>query len=216
MDAERSARDEKFARILRTAAKVFAERGYHRASIRDISRATGVSLSGLYYYFESKQELLFLIQDHGFGTVLHDLEDALDDVDDPEQRLRVLIDSHLRFFVNNMEEMKVLSHEAESLEGEYRDRINAKKKRYTRICTSILEALQPPEGGIDLRVATFSLFGMMNWIYTWYRHDRDIPVDALADDMSRIFLRGFTAPADGAAMGATPDARGRAQPSIWR
>lgn len=192
---------------------MFADKGYHRASIRDISRATGISLSGLYHYFESKQELLFLIQDHGFGTVLRDLESALEGVQDAERRLRILIDNHLRFFVSEMEEMKVLSHEAESLDGEYRDRVNEKKKRYARLCASILEELRPPESAIDLRVATFSLFGMMNWIYNWYRHDRDVPVDTLVDDMTRVFLRGFQAPSNGVA--AAPE-RGRPEPSIWR
>ena len=74
MSGERPRFDEKLALILRTAAAIFADKGYHRASIRDISRATGISLSGLYHYFDSKETLLFLIQDHCFGTVLDNLE----------------------------------------------------------------------------------------------------------------------------------------------
>ncbi len=56
--------DRKLDEILRRAAAVFCARGYHQASIRDISRATRVSLAGLYYYFTSKEELLYLIQRH--------------------------------------------------------------------------------------------------------------------------------------------------------
>lgn len=217
MAEERSQRDDKLALILREAATVFAEKGYHQASIRDISRATGISLSGLYYYFKSKEELLFLIQDHGFGTVLHDLEARLEGVEDPCVRLRQLMENHLSFFVHNMDEMKVLSHEAESLTGEYRRRVNAKKKRYARHCTSILEELRPSSGGVDLRVATFSLFGMMNWIYNWYREDRDVAIGRLAEDMSHIFLRGFLS--GETARGAAEPAEagdGGWEPSIWR
>ncbi|MEX0979486.1 MAG: helix-turn-helix domain-containing protein, partial [Gemmatimonadota bacterium] len=93
---ERPTYDEKLARILRESAAVFAEKGYHRASIRDIAAATGVSLSGLYYYFSSKEELLFLIQEHCFGTILERLREDLERVSRPQDRLRLLVRNHLR------------------------------------------------------------------------------------------------------------------------
>lgn len=217
MSGERPRFDDKLAQILREAAVVFADKGYHRASIRDISRATGISLSGLYHYVESKETLLYLIQDHCFGTVLEDLDRLLTGVDDPRVRLQLLIENHLRFFAGNMKEMKVLSHEADSLTGEHRRRVNVKKKRYTKICERILEALRPADHPIDLRAATFSLFGMLNWIYTWYTPGRDVPVAELADDMSQLFLRGFLAGAEPALpMGAADRAPGEPSPSIWR
>lgn len=219
MAAERAqATDEKLSHILKTAAAIFAEKGYHQASIREISRATGVSLSGLYYYVSSKEELLFLIQDHCFGTILDNLEELLADVEDPHLRIRLLIQNHLRFFLANMREMKVLSHEADALSGEYRRRVNAKKRRYGAICGDILRALRPTDSEADLRVATFGLFGMMNWIYTWYRPDRDVGVERLAEDMTRIYLHGYLAGARGEDAGAAPQQKaGRdTAPSIWR
>jgi AcrR family transcriptional regulator len=213
---ERPRYDEKLARILRTAAAVIAEKGYDRASIRDISRATGVSLSGLYYYVESKEELLFLIQDHCFGTVIANLERLLEGVEDPERRLRLLVDNHLRYFVNNIAEMKVLAHEAESLRGEYLEAVNGKKRRYAERCAEILTALRPADG-VDVRVATFALFGMMNWVYTWYRPGRDVGVAELAETMSQLFLRGFLSGSE--APGSTERKgldTGEARPSIWR
>jgi TetR/AcrR family transcriptional regulator, cholesterol catabolism regulator len=215
MASERSAYDEKLESILRTSALIFAEKGYHQASIRDIARATQVSLSGLYYYFKSKEELLFLIQDHAFGTLLRDLEKLLEGVDDPVRRIRLLIENHLRYFVGNMAEMKVLSHEADSLTGEFRRRVNAKKRRLSEIAVEILRDIGA-EPDVDLRVATFSLFGMMNWIYNWYRPEVDVPVERLAEDMSRLFLGGFlrgNAELPDAAREAAP---GNQHPSIWR
>ena len=210
---ERSAYDEKLESILRTAAGIFAEKGYHQASIRDIARATGVSLSGLYYYFNSKEELLFLIQDHAFGTLLANLERVLAGVEEPALRLRLLMENHLRYFTGATAEMKVLSHEGESLTGEYRRRVNAKKKRLTQIAMEILGELRPA-GGVDPRVATYALFGMMNWLYNWYRPGNDVPVEALVDDMYRVFLHGFLP--DGAQV---PEHAGEAAPEaqpIWR
>ncbi len=215
MTDERTAYDEKLESILRTASAIFARKGYHQASIRDIARATGVSLSGLYYYFDSKEELLFLIQDHAFGTLLANLEQMLEGVDDPHRRIRIIIENHLRFFVGNMAEMKVLSHEAESLSGDFRKRVNAKKRRLTELALEPLSRIRPAGGDLDPRVATFAMFGMMNWLYNWYRPDRDLSVEALADQMSRIFLEGFlpagTHVADGAMDGA-----GDHNPTIWR
>ncbi|HEX8244545.1 MAG TPA: TetR/AcrR family transcriptional regulator [Longimicrobium sp.] len=214
MTDERSAYDEKLESILRTAARIFAEKGYHQASIRDIARATGVSLSGLYYYFDSKEELLFLIQDHAFGTLLANLERNLDGVEEPHRRLRILVENHLRYFIDAKAEMKVLSHEGESLSGDYRRRVNEKKRRLSDVAMEILGEIRPA-GGIDLRVATFSLFGMMNWLYNWHRPGLDVPVETLVDDMYRIFLNGYLP--DGAQVPAEADegAAGEPQP-IWR
>jgi AcrR family transcriptional regulator len=214
MGEERPAHDEKLATIMRTAAALFAEKGYHQASVRDISRATGVSLAGLYHYFRSKEELLFLIQAHCFTTVLEQLDRQLAGVAEPERRLRLMIDNHLRFFASNMKEMKVLSHEAESLGGEYRADVNALKRRYAGVCIGILQALRPGVAESEARTAAFALFGMLNWIYNWYQPGRDPGVTELAERMSQLFLRGYLA-------GERADAHHQelasdAAPSIWR
>ena len=190
MRTERTAYDEKLDAILSASARVFAEKGYHNASIRDIARETGVSLSGLYYYFQSKEELLYLIQDHGLGTLLRMLEERLEGVTSPEEQLRILIHNHLTYFVNNMAEMKVISHEADSLSGEFREQVNRKKRRFTEIAKRILSELRP-DSDLNPRVAAFALFGMLNWIYTWYRPDRDVGAERMARDMTRIFLHGY-------------------------
>src|SRR6201988_2981026 len=167
--------DQKLEFILRTAARIFAEKNYHSTSMRDISRAAGVSLAGLYHYCKSKEELLFLIQDHCFGRVLERFEQRVKGVDDPFERLRIFIDNHLSFFAANMAEMKVLSHEAESLAGDLHKHVSGKKEKYARLARKILREIQtvsearPPgkaTGGsrqpstqIDLTVATYALFG---------------------------------------------------------
>ena len=190
MAQERTAYDAKLESILRAAAVIFAEKGYHQASIRDIARGTGISLSGLYYYFQSKEELLFLIEDHALETLLAGLERAIAGVTDPREKLRLLIDNHLRFFVENMAEMKVLSHEAQSLTGEFRTNLNGRKHRITQLATETLREIHP-QTPLDDRVSAFALFGMMNWLYAWYRPDRDVDVDRLVSDMTRIFMQGY-------------------------
>jgi AcrR family transcriptional regulator len=186
--------DQKLEHILRTSAGIFAEKSYHSTSMRDISRATGVSLAGLYHYCKSKEELLFLIQDHCFGRVLERLEERTKGVADPFEKLRIFIDNHLSFFAANMAEMKVLSHEAESLGGDLHKHVSTKKERYARLARKILREIQEQNGkrsGVDLTVATYALFGMMNWIYNWYDPRGKLPVNQLVDNITRLFLNGF-------------------------
>src|SRR3712207_6309283 len=151
--------DQKLEFILRTSARIFAEKGYHPTTMRDIARATRVSLAGLYYYCESKEELLFLIQDNCFGRVLERLEERLKEAVAPVEKMRVVIDNHLSFFAANMAEMKVLSHEADSLAGEMYTHVSGKKQQYTRLVRNILSEVRGEHPGgvhqqVDLTVAT--------------------------------------------------------------
>src|SRR5262249_34608512 len=160
--------DQKLEFILRTAAQIFADKSYHSTSMRDISRATNVSLAGLYHYCKSKEELLFLIQDNCFGRVLERLEERLVGVDDAVTKLTIFIENHLSFFAANMAEMKVLSHEAESLQGDLHAHVSGRKDKYTKLATSILREIHSSstlKRPVNLTVATYALFGMMNWIY---------------------------------------------------
>ncbi|HSB10353.1 MAG TPA: TetR/AcrR family transcriptional regulator [Blastocatellia bacterium] len=185
--------DQKLLHVLKTSAAVFASKGYHSTSMRDISRATKMSLSGLYYYFKSKEELLFLIQDYCFGTVIGDCRNLLAGVEDPISRLKLLIENHLNYFVNNMNEMKVLSHEANSISGDLFRKVNSKKRQYVDLVMNLLGEIANDRKveGVDVRVATFALFGMMNWSYNWYNPRKDLDVAELSSQMTRLFLAGF-------------------------
>ncbi len=162
--------------------------------MRDLSRASGTSLSGLYYYFESKEKLLYLIQKHTFSTIVDQLRERLDEVSDPEQRIRVFIVNHLEYFLANREAMKVLSHEADVLKNGFASEIAAIKREYFRICVRLLDDFKLAKGiEFSSRTAVLSLFGMMNWIYTWYNPRIDGDAGDLSQGMGDIFLRGISA-----------------------
>ncbi len=220
--------DQKLEFILRTAARIFAEKGYHSTSMRDISRATHVSLAGLYYYCQSKEELLFLIQDNCFGRVLERLEERLRSIADPIEQLRLLIENHLSFFATNMAEMKVLSHEADSLAGEMRAHVFDKKQQYTQLARQILsdvsdrsfsERSSQNEHQLDLTVATYALFGMMNWIYNWYDPQGKLSVTQLVENITRLYFTGFlgTSPPIDLVLASQARTTTSAEPlSVWR
>src|ERR1700688_3232713 len=183
--------DRRLSEILIHATNVFCEKGYEGASMRDLSRASGMSLAGLYYYFESKERLLFLIQKHAFTTIVQRLKARLQGVSEPEQQIRIFVLNHLEYFLANPASMKVLSHEADALKNGFASEVTAIKRQYYRICVGLLDELKRDrELEFSTRIGVLSLFGMMNWIYTWHNPRVDADAEEIAREMSDIFLRG--------------------------
>lgn len=178
------------ADILRHACRMMAERGYHGASIRDLARETGRSLSGLYHYFRGKDDLLYLINRHGFATLIELLDRALAELptDDAPARLHAFVYIHTRFFVENMDAMRVMMWGTQELDARRAAEIRALKERYAERARALVAAFDL-DGGREAAVErrTFLLFGMMNWIYAWYDPARHGGVDDLVTDITATF-----------------------------
>lgn len=183
--------DDRLERLLDTAARVFAAKGYHPTTMRDLARATGMSLAGMYYYVQGKDELLFFVQQRCFTRVLAGAEQAVAPVDDPVERLSRFIEHHVTFFARHMSEMKVLSHEAEALSGTRRGEIDRLKRRYVDLLRALIASLDGADlARPDPTVSAYALFGMMNWIYNWYDPRGPVPPETLARHFSSLFLTG--------------------------
>ena len=161
--------------------------------MRDLSRASGMSLAGLYYYFESKEKLLYLIQNHTFTTIVDRLRSRLEGVTDPEARIRVFILQSSRIFPGQPE-----GHESPLARGRGpEERLRRGDRRHqARVFPHLRRTAGRPEAAKGLefssRTAVLSLFGMMNWIYTWYNPRVDGDAAELAREMGDIFLQGIS------------------------
>ncbi|MFI5280329.1 MAG: TetR/AcrR family transcriptional regulator [Gemmatimonadales bacterium] len=180
-------------RLLAAAARTFAAQGFAGTSMRDLARASAMSLAGMYYYVRGKDDLLYQIQKDCFEQVLAGGKAAVARETAPEARLEAFIRHHVRFFGAHMHEMKVLAHEAESLSGDMLKDVRKTKRAYVDLLLSLLAALdgQGAEGRRRRDVAAYTLFGMMNWIYTWYDPAGSVGMDELAEHISRLFLNGY-------------------------
>lgn len=184
--------DRQLGKILEHATAVFCDKGYAGASMRDIQRATGMSLAGMYHYFGSKERLLYLIQKHTFSTIRERLHQRLRRATSAEQGIGIFVLNHLEYFLEHQDAMKVLSHEDEALTGATGEEIREIKRQYYRTCRVLMERYQREKGlQFDTRVAVLSLFGMVNWIYTWYNPRHDGGAERLARTMTAIFLHGI-------------------------
>ena len=183
--------DQRFDALLGHAARVFADRGYDRTTMRDLAAASGMSLAGMYYYVPGKEGLLYHIQERSFTQVLEGAESALAGAVDPHERLAAFIRHHVAFFAAHMAEMKVLSHEAAALSGERLRQVTQIKRRYVDRLEGLLRDAAPELVPVERSATAYALFGMMNWIYNWYDPAGPLDAERLAELLTRIFLGGF-------------------------
>lgn len=196
--------DERLNRILSAATTVIARVGYEKASMRQVAQAAGVSLAGLYHYFDSKERMLFLIQFRTFNALLNGLREKLHDGDDPLEQLRIMVRTHTSYFVANMAALKVCSHELDSLSGDAYEQTFAIRKQYYELTRGIVDRIfekYAPGSPLDRHVATMSLFGMLNWLYRWYDPKRGRSPNVLANQIAMQFIGGV--------LGSAPTASAR-------
>jgi AcrR family transcriptional regulator len=163
--------------------------------MRDVSRAVGVSLAGLYHYFASKEQLLYQIQYRTFASLLESQEEVASRPGTPEARVRRLIIGHLAFFAAHPNELKVCAFELDSLQGEFYQATEALRRRYFRVMASAIADLRGGAmlGDIDRRSrhVTLFIFGMLNWSFTWYDERRHGAVDELGEEMLELVMNGL-------------------------
>jgi AcrR family transcriptional regulator len=183
---------ERYDGILNAACEIIARRGFHQASIRDIARAAGLSLAGLYHYVGGKDELLFLVLDRSLDRLIASLDQALGDSRTPETRLLALIRTHLDFAFHHTAALRVINRDYDLLAEPQRSEIAAKRQTYLRRGLAVLRQLDPHERSEgELYSATNLLLGMLNGIATrpFIRSAEDARV--LAAEVGALFLYGF-------------------------
>ena len=188
--------EAKRTEILRKAASVFGRKGFHKAGMRDIARGLGMAPGALYYYFESKEDLLYLVNFHGFTTLNDTWERMSAAFDTPEQRLYGFVYLHTHYYVANMDEMRVMNWGTQELERERAATIRMLKDRHTADARGIVKAVYRSSTGRSIGTRrlsrlTYLLFGMMNWIFGWYTADEHGSVDELIRDIYRTFMHGI-------------------------
>ncbi|SFG10107.1 transcriptional regulator, TetR family [Palleronia marisminoris] len=188
--------EEKKLGLLKEAARVFATQGMDKASMSQIATSAGVSKSLLYHYYPSKDALIFaIIREH-----LEELEQSLDDVPTegltPEQRLRLLVGAVLEVYRGADDQHKVQLNAGPALSDAQRDALNALERRIVMRFSTLLREIHPELASKDrplLMPVTMSLFGMMNWVYMWFKEGGAISRDDYADVATTLILEGVKA-----------------------
>jgi TetR/AcrR family transcriptional regulator, cholesterol catabolism regulator len=174
-----------------TAARLFAERGFHGTSMGDLAEAMGVQKGSLYSLTASKQELLHRAMRDG-AVAFHAGLDAVPDDLPAAERVRLALRAHLRVVAEQLDVATVFTREWRYLEGERREEVLAERRRYEERLRGIFrEGVEAGElrSDLDAGAAALLVLSAANWAYTWLEPGRD--TDGLADRFTAILVDGI-------------------------
>ena len=182
---------------MRTAARLFQQRGYDATSMNDVAAALKLSKGGLYHHFQSKDEILFEIMNHAMDITQERVINPVRSIANPEERLRTLIRLHIEVVLSPRDrEITVMLHENHPLPPTLRRRINARKKEYVHFLEKLVGEVQQARqarGRVSPRAAAFALLGMVNWIYQWYKPEGDLQAQNLVPQFTELVFGGILA-----------------------
>jgi AcrR family transcriptional regulator len=189
--------------ILRTAARLFQQRGYDATSMNDVAAALKLSKGGLYHHFQSKDEILYEIMNHAMEITQERVVNPVRGIADPEERLRALIRLHIEVVLSPRDrEITVMLHENHPLPPALRKRINARKKDYIHFLENLMAEVQKEVQKrvqkesirrVSPRAAAFALLGMINWIYQWYKPEGELQAQNLVPQFTDLIFGGIFA-----------------------
>ena len=186
--------DQKRAQILKSAAKVFAEEGFDRASMTKLAGECGISKANIYHYYDSKDAILYDILD----SYLSSLRDRILDVDTeglpPEDRLRRVIREILRAYQGADHEHQVQISALSALPEDQQDQMRTYQRDMVKLMGDCLRQAAPEvfeDAPAKLRGATMSVYGMLNWYFMWNSDAGAQERDDYADLVCNLTLKGL-------------------------
>jgi AcrR family transcriptional regulator len=178
-------------RIGKAAAKIVNEKGFLETTIEDIASAARISKGGIFHYFPTKSEILYHILNEYMDVVLKGLDEDLKNIEGDSSRIQFIISRHIDLYDKNAAEAKLLLHEAHNLPLKKFKIIAEKEKNYFQIVANNLsDFLNHPISKKQLTGITFTLFGMLNWIYSWYSPKGPLTPKELSEIIHNIFIKG--------------------------
>lgn len=181
--------------VVRAAGRLFADRGYHGTSMRDLGKELGLLGSSLYSHVSSKQDLLVEVVEEGARLFEASAERALEREGTASDRLDALIAGHIDVVVDNIDVARTFLNEARVLDAEHRSRIVAARDHYEKAFRSIIregaaDGSFSPEA--DPKTASIFILSILNALERWYRPDGELDRQALVDDLSGFARAALT------------------------
>lgn len=180
--------------MIKMAAMMFEKQGYHKCSIQDIVEPLGITKGSFYYYFKSKEELLYYIHDDMISYLLEKTENLLRQKASSEQMLYGIINNILDTIHHYKSNVFVFYQEMRYLSPENFQMVKKKRDSYNEmILTMLHEGME--EGTIrndlDPKIMMLGLFGTINWAYQWYRPEGRLDVDVIVDVFYKMLKDGI-------------------------
>ncbi len=194
--------------VIEAAAKVFNEKGYESTSIQDIAEAVGILKGSVYYYINSKEDLLNEILKGVHDDALENMRRVERMEGDALQKIRAFVTSHVNFNAENLTKMGVFFHDFRSLSAERRAEVVEARDIFDDLLRRLIRDGQEQRivcPDIEPKTASFAAMGMLNWIYQWYKPGGGRAVSEIADEFANLILGGLACTPET----HTPDHRSR-------
>ena len=179
--------------IYTKAAEIFHEHGFDATSMSNIAAAVDLTKAGLYYYIESKEDLLYAIMNYAMERLETMVIEPSRGVTDPTERLKSIISRHGRLLTEGNKAITILTDEIEGLKPKHRKQILDRKRVYFDFVRGTLDALKA-EGklrNVNPTVATFSLFGTLLWLPRWFRPEGRLTSEEVIEEITNIAAGGL-------------------------
>ena len=191
--ASRKPGDERWKELLEVSARLFAEQGYAATSLQNIADAVGMLKGSLYYYINSKDDLLFQVIKAVYVPGVARFKAVSGEGGDAVDRLRRALESHVLYLIENPTATTVYLHEFERLSAERREELAGVD--YAKMVRDLIRIGQDQGGfrrDLDPTIAAMSVLGSANWTYRWYRPGTQAPKE-IARQLADISVRGLVA-----------------------
>jgi AcrR family transcriptional regulator len=195
MSRTRSASFEQHREAIRaSAAQLFARHGYPVTPIAELARSCGVSKALLYHYYRDKEQLLFDIADRYLDSLLSIVAEVGTQRLAPQERLRQLIERFMAAYEDAAVYHRVLVQDVKYLKAAHRNQINAKQRRVVQAYADAVAGVAPQLAASSLlKPVTMTLFGMINWTFTWLKDEGPVRYADMAPVVANLFLGGVGA-----------------------
>lgn len=183
--------------ILRAAGREFRARGFVETGMRDIAEAAALSPANLYNYFQGKHEILFFCQDSSLDRMLSALEKARRARTSAAARLRLVIVSHLRCLLDEVEgsAAHLLTNALPARQQRY---LLVKRDRYELGVRNLIASGMRSGKFVpgDAALAARAILGALNWSVQWFRPDGQLTAEEIAEKLADYLVRGLLVKAD--------------------
>lgn len=181
--------------LIHAAAKLFRERGYDATSMQEIADEMGILKGSVYHYVKTKEDLLWMVVEPVLTRLVEQAEEIFAADGDYASRLRKAMINHAVSFEQNSPHMFVITREnGDTLSDKRREDVVALRSRYYNIWRDAIIAGQKKREfrkDIDSAIAVHGIFGMLNWMFRWFRVDGKASAESVAEQFADMVLDGL-------------------------
>jgi AcrR family transcriptional regulator len=187
-------RAEKEDQLLEAATHLFKEKGYHSTSMQELAEALGMQKGSLYYYIDSKEELLRRLMERATSFMASQIDEIYAADLPPAEKLRWALENHAVTMMDHLDLVAVYLHEYRNLPPERMAEALAVRKHYEQVLMQIVEdGIAAGEfRAVNVKMAVFGMLGMLNWTHQWFSPDGPYSSQEVAATLAGLAMQGLT------------------------